>query len=212
MQVLVFGASGRTGRELVWRALDHDHDVTAFVRDPAKLGVAHARLRTIQGDVGDASAVNRAIADHDIIVSALGVGKPLRHDQVVIDGVGHIVKAMESSGGKRLLYLSTIAVSYGRDAVGPMMRFAAKYPLRHEVGNHDVKERLIRPSAVDWTIVHAPMLTNGPWTGRYRVGEDIEEKQFFPPRLSRADVAHAMVAELGAHAFSRKAMRVLPQA
>lgn len=212
MRVLVFGASGKTGREFVWRALDQDHDVTAFVRDPGKLGVTHPRLKTIQGNVGDAAAVAQAIAGQDVVVSALGVGKPLRHDQVVIDGVGHIVKAMESSGSQRLLYLSTIAVSFGRDAVGPMMRFAAKYPLRHEVGNHDIKERLIRPSAIDWTIVHAPMLTNGPWTGRYRAGETIEDKRFFPPMLSRADVAHAMVTELGAHAYPRKVMRLLPQA
>jgi putative NADH-flavin reductase len=209
MNILVFGASGKTGREIVSRSLGRGHHVTAFTRDPAKLGQAHERLRTVTGDVADAAAIHAAIPGHDIVVSALGVGRPLRHDQIVIDGVGHILRGMEKAAVARFVYLSTIAVSFGRDAVGAMMRFAARYPLRNEVGDHDIKERLIRPSALDWTI-HAPALTMGPYTGRYRVGDEITALQFLPALLSRADVAEAMVQEIDAHQFPRKAMRVLP--
>ena len=160
MNILVFGASGKTGREIVARSLARGHQVTAFTRTPSKLDPPRENLRVITGDVADAAAIHAVIPNHEVVVSALGVGKPLRHDQVVVDGVGHIVRGMEESGVARLLYLSTIAVSFGRDAVGPLMRFAARFPLRNEVGDHDIKERVIRPSALDWTIV--PPLPRSP--------------------------------------------------
>jgi putative NADH-flavin reductase len=49
MRILIFGATGRTGRELVSQALRRGHDVSAFVRNPGKLTVVDARLRVVQG-------------------------------------------------------------------------------------------------------------------------------------------------------------------
>jgi len=55
-RVRVFGATGGTGRHLVEQSLAQGHAVTAFVRDPAKLGTAHANLTVVQGDAMDALA------------------------------------------------------------------------------------------------------------------------------------------------------------
>jgi putative NADH-flavin reductase len=60
MNVLIFGASGRTGRELVQQALAQGHRVTAFVRDSTKLGIEHARLAIRQGDVTDYVSVQQS--------------------------------------------------------------------------------------------------------------------------------------------------------
>ncbi len=60
MRILIFGASGRTGRPLVEQALERGHEVTAFVRDPVRLALEHGRLRVVSGDVTDAVAVYRA--------------------------------------------------------------------------------------------------------------------------------------------------------
>ncbi|HZK48634.1 MAG TPA: NAD(P)H-binding protein, partial [Thermoleophilia bacterium] len=49
MKVVVFGATGRTGRLLVEGALARGHDVTAFVRAPNKLGALRDRVRVVQG-------------------------------------------------------------------------------------------------------------------------------------------------------------------
>ncbi|HET6463381.1 MAG TPA: NAD(P)H-binding protein, partial [Candidatus Krumholzibacteria bacterium] len=43
MRLLVFGGSGKTGREIVKQGLERGHDVTAFVRNPAKLSLSHER-------------------------------------------------------------------------------------------------------------------------------------------------------------------------
>src|SRR5678809_586612 len=59
-RVLIVGATGGTGRELVTQALERGYEVTAFVRDPAKLKIAHSRLKLAQGDVCDATSVEAA--------------------------------------------------------------------------------------------------------------------------------------------------------
>ena len=44
MRVLVVGATGGTGKQLVQQALDQGHDVTAFARDPRKVTLTHSRF------------------------------------------------------------------------------------------------------------------------------------------------------------------------
>jgi len=208
VRLVVFGASGATGRHLVSQGLEGGHHVTAFVRDPARLGVTHARLAVVKGDVGDAAAVARGVAGQEAVLSALGVGKPLQHDQTVVDGIGHIVRAMEASGVRRLVYLSTSGVRESSPRTGLLIRLAAAGPIRHEVGDHEIKESVVRSSALDWTIVRAPLLTNGRRTGQYRAGEEIAAR--WPlPMLSRADVAEFMLRQLDDAAFVGKAPSVM---
>src|SRR5262245_7621428 len=117
MRILVFGASGQTGCELLRQALERGHTVTAFARQPSKLE-AFQDIQIKQGNVSDASAVGAAIGDHDAVVSTLGARDPSKPDPAVVTGVGHIVQAMEQRGLRRLMYLSFIGVPESRSAVG----------------------------------------------------------------------------------------------
>jgi putative NADH-flavin reductase len=208
MNVLVFGASGKTGREVVRQALARGFNVAAFVRDTARLPLAHANLRLVTGQITDAKAVARAIEGHTCVISTLGVGLPLRHDPSVIEGVRTIARASEHASVERLLYLSFIGVSESRDAAGFLLKQLASTVLRHEVADHEVKEAAVAESFVDWTIVRAPKLTNGRLTASYRVGEDIQARSPLP-MMSRADVADFMLRQLSDQSFIRKAVRIL---
>jgi nucleoside-diphosphate-sugar epimerase len=73
MNVLVFGATGGTGRALVAQALEQGHTVTAFARDSAKVKTAHANLRVARGNILDFDSVEAAIKNQDAVLSALGV-------------------------------------------------------------------------------------------------------------------------------------------
>lgn len=209
MRMLVFGASGKTGREIVKLALEKGHEVTAFVRDPGKLMIAHTRLRAMRGDVGDRAAIEAAMPGHDVVFSALGVGKPLSPDPVVVEGIRGIVATMASMGPRRLVYLSFIGTRDSRDAAGPILRFASAVPLRHEVADHEKKEELVRGSGLDWTIVKPPKLRDGPARG-YQSGADIRTPTLFP-MMSRADVAAFMVSEAEQPAWPRMAVRMMPR-
>ena len=208
MRILIFGASGRTGRAVVQRALALQHAVTAFVRQPARLAERHPNLRIALGDVVDPAAVRDAVPHHDAVVSTLGVDVPLKHDPSVIDGIRHIVEAMRDEGVRRLIYQSFIGVTESRAAVGFVLRYIAPIPLREEIADHEAKESIIKASGLDWTIVRPPKLTDGALSSRYRIGEDI--RTWVPlPIMSRADVAEFIVRELEQPRYVRKAPRLL---
>ena len=195
MNVLVFGASGGTGREVVKQALDHGHSVRAFVRDPDKLEIKHAKLALIAGDVTEYASVERAVSGADAVASALGSGNSLGSDQALIDGVQNIVRAMEHAGVRRFVYLSMLGV----DGSGRQLGFVDRYIvlpllLRNVMKDHARKEALIQQSTLDWVIVRPPRLTNGPYTGRYRSGEDVRERTLLAS-ISRADAADFMVKQ-----------------
>ena len=208
MRLLVFGASGHTGRELVRQALACQHRVTAFARNPAKLGSPAPNMRIVRGNVADYAAVSAAVAGRDAVVSVLGVGTSLRHDPDVITGVRNIVGAMQEHQVRRLIYLSFIGVHESRASVGVILRFVAPIPLRHEIADHEVKEALVKASPLDWTIVRPPKLTDGPGTGHYRSGAHIAT--WAPlPLLARADVAHFILRELAHPQYIRQVPRLL---
>jgi putative NADH-flavin reductase len=209
MNVVVFGASGGTGREVVKQALARGHGVTAFGRHPEKVGITHPNLRGVRGDVAEPEAVAAAVAGQEAVVSTLGVGIPLKHDPAVIAGVRHILRAMEAASVRRLIYQSFIGVRESRAGAGLLLRYVAVIPLRHEIADHEVKEEMIKSSGMDWTIVRPPKLTDGGYTGAYRVGEGIVARSVFPT-LSRADVAAFMVGQLTDAASVRKALTILP--
>jgi putative NADH-flavin reductase len=208
MRLLIFGASGQTGHEVVRQALGQGHSVTAFVRTPGTMTIRDPSIRLLQGNVADSEAVGAAVPGHDAVISTLGVGTPLKHDPDVVSGVRNIIGAMDENRVPRLIYLSFIGVRESRDAVGVILRYIAPIPLRQEIADHEVKEALIKASPLDWTIIRPPKLTAGPRTARYRSGEDITT--WMPvPLLSRADVAHFILQELAEPKYVRKAPRLL---
>lgn len=208
MKLLIFGASGATGRHLVKLALDQDFSVTAFVRDPAKISIKHANLSIIQGNVMDLQAVDQAIMGQDIVISALGANKPYRFDPVVVEGMANIIRSMEANGVLRLIYLSTVAAGEGRRDAGFLIRVIAPKLLRTEIAGHQKREQMIRSSRLNWTIVQAPMLTNGPPQKNYRTGEQLKSGRF-ANAISRADVADFMIGQTRDPHFNGKTARIM---
>lgn len=195
MNVLVFGASGGTGRELVKLALSQRHRVTAFVRDPHRFEITHANLTVTAGDVVDSARVEQAVRGQDAVMSALGSSRSLKRHPALADGVRNIVKAMEDDGVRRLVYLSILGVSDSGRQLGWLDRYVVvPLVLRNVVTDHAIEEGIITPSSLDWVIVRPPRLTDGPKTGRYRGGEGIKTG-WMTASVSRADVADFMLRQ-----------------
>lgn len=196
MNVLVFGATGATGREVVEQALDRGHSVRAFVRNPDKFRISHARLALAVGEVTERASVEQAVGGTDAVISALGSGNSLGPDPALVDGVRNIIQAMDRAGVRRLVYLSMLGVGGTGWQLGLIDRYLVlPLLLRNVMNDHASKEEFIRRSALDWTIVRPPRLTNGSFTGEYRCGEDVREKSLLAS-ISRADVADFMVKQL----------------
>ena len=209
MNVLVFGASGATGREVVKQALERGHSVGAFVRDPAKFEIKHANLSLMVGDVAEYASVERAVSGRDAVASALGSGNSLRSDPPLIDGVQHIIRAMDHAGVRRFVYLSMLGVGDSGKQLGLVDRYIVlPLLLRNVLADHARKEEFIKRSGLDWVIVRPPRLTNGPYTGNYRSGEDVRERRL-SASISRADVAEFIVEQLADERYVHRTPAVL---
>jgi putative NADH-flavin reductase len=112
MKLVIFGATGGTGRQLVEQALAEGHQVTAFARRPAALQVRHDRLRIAAGDVSDAARVESAIEGQDAVLSALGATKK---QAICADGMANILAAMRRAGVRRVIVLSAFGASDSHD-------------------------------------------------------------------------------------------------
>src|ERR1700704_1255292 len=106
MDVVIFGATGLTGRLLTEQAFANGHVVTAFVRDPSRLKTPDGSVRVLQGDVLDAASVDRAVADQNAVFVALGTATRRGVPEVLLQGIRHILDAMESHGVGRIIVLS----------------------------------------------------------------------------------------------------------
>jgi putative NADH-flavin reductase len=203
MQLVVFGASGGTGRELVKQALGHGHTVRAFVRNPDKFKLVHPRLEVVQGDISDAKAVTAAVKGQDAVLSALGVNNR-KPNTVLSDGVRNLLDAMRKQKVKRLVFVSSLGVGDSKGRLGPLYNWVLLPTLlKHVFADKEAAEELIRNTKLDWTIVRPGGLTHKPLTGKYRAGADATKRKLFP-RVSRADVADFMLNLLERNQYVRE--------
>ena len=207
MDIIIFGASGRTGFELVRQALFQGHRVTAFVRKQGRLQTLNdENLQIIEGDLNDAEQLRVAMRGKQAVISALGVSRTLHHDPEVVKGIAAIVQAMKAEKINRLIYLS---VFLANAKPGQFSFFAEKILRRiihKEVDDHEAKEKMVCGAGA-YTIVRATRLTDHPFTGQYRHGEAIAIRNFLPA-VARADVAHFMLQQLGDGTYVNKTVFV----
>ncbi|SHN01948.1 NAD(P)-dependent oxidoreductase [Actinacidiphila paucisporea] len=205
MRIAVFGSTGATGRQVVAQALAAGHEVTAFVRDPAKAPPARDGLRIAVGQVtSDQAAVTAAVSGADAVVSALGTERNLqglRSPTVMAQATPRIVRAMEEAEVGRLVWLSGLGVGDTMAQVPALPRLAYRV-LGRVYADKAAGEQLLRRSSLDWTLVYPVMLTNGARTGRYRHGERLELRGV--PTVSRADVADFVLGRVTAGDYLRK--------
>lgn len=197
MRITVIGASGRTGRLLVEQALGHGHEVTAFVRDAARLPITHERLTVVVGDARDPAALASAIDGRDAVVSVLGARKR-EAASIYADGTANLVRVMSARGVRRLVVASAAGLGGHIGELPLPYRALLMLPrLRRDYAAMELMEGEVMLSDLDWTLVRAAALSNRPQAGHYRVvdGPVVPKGS----RIGRADLAALLlkVAETG---------------
>lgn len=208
MNLLIIGATGGTGRELVKQALEQGHNVTAFARKPAKVKVHHPNLTVVEGDVLDYASVENAARGKQVVLSALGHKKWFIKTSILSDGTKNIITAMKKLGVKRFICETSLGVgdSWGRLGLYYTL-FVIPFITYFYFKDKKLQERYIRESSLDWTIVRPGQLTNGRKRGVYRHGPDIGN-YILTLRISRADVADFMLKQLADNAYLHKTVGV----
>lgn len=199
LRVLVIGGTSGIGLETTRLALARGHQVIVMSRRGRIEPALTPAPTIVPGDVRDASAVARAMHDVDAVV--LTVSAPLGRDLVTVfsDGVRNVLSARPA----RLLFVSGIGAGdsrghggFGYDRVMQPLMLAENY------ADKDRAEALLHASAVDWTIVRPGFLTDEPASGQYRIVADLNAVR--SGALSRADVAHYLIAAIEGRLDSRR--------
>lgn len=190
MKLAIFGATGRTGLEVVRLALARGHEVSAFVRNSHKLGDLKGKVEVVQGDIMSVDDVVKAIRGCDAVISAIGPTKDTQPGfqpqaiQAIIDG-------MQQGGIKRLITMTGAGVRAPEDspklidkAIVGLMKVVAKKALSDGAEHAEI----VMASDLDWTIVRAPMLKDGPVKSAYAVGMVGDNK--LGVSINRADIAN----------------------
>jgi putative NADH-flavin reductase len=209
MKIVIFGAAGGTGRDVVEQALAQGHEVTAFDRNPSALTIKPPMLTLVQGDIFDADQVEAAVVGQDAAVCVLGVG-PQVMKPVCSIGTKNIIDAMQKRGVKLFICQSAFAVA-ALDGewqevpwMVPILPFFPK--VKAMFADKIRQEQFVQQSNLDWVIVRPAQLTNGPKTGRYKAG--IPHIIGPKAKISRADVADFILKQLGDKTYQHQVPRL----
>jgi hypothetical protein len=208
MNIIIFGASGRTGSLLVDKALQQNHNVTAFVRRSSRSIEYHPNLEIVEGSLKDKNFIRKVIKGNQAILSTLGVSKTLHHDPEVIEGISNIVEAAAAENMPRFIYESVFLVGSMPHEFSFFTQKILRRIIRKEVEDHQVKEDLIRNGINNYTIVRPVRLTDIPFTGKIAHGTSITSNEFLPS-IGRADVAHFMLQQLKDTTYLNQSVRVM---
>lgn len=199
LKLLLLGANGRTGREVLGRALSAGVTVTALVRAADRLAdVRHERLEVRVGSPCDRKVLEQLLPGHDVVVSVLGPRWPSKAATAIYpDSAAAIVEAMQRSEVNRLLVTSS-ALLFLDDS---FFASALRWLVPCVVNGAQRMEGRIRSSSLDWTIARTSFLTNDSATD-YRLGEGVLPEG--GGAVSRAAVARFLLTEANQPKHSRK--------
>jgi len=202
MKILVLGATGRVGSQIVEMALKDHHEVTTFVRDPLKLQLDNKHLHIFQGNVLNKKDLEQAMVNVDVVVSALNTDG----NDTLSASISFILEAMEQHNIKRIITIGTAGILQSR-VTPTILRYQSTESKQKSTFAAQEHQRLfeqLQVSNVDWTIVCPTYLPDGAITGTYRV-----ECNFLPEggaQISVGDTADFAYKQIFSEEFMK--MRV----
>jgi putative NADH-flavin reductase len=195
-KIIVFGATGGTGKQVVAQALQAGHEVSVVIRNPDAFTIQHKNLEMIKGNVFETITFSNTLKGKDSVISCLGV-QHKKPTKVYSEGIKNIMQAMQKENISRIICLSAGAVIVPPNS-SLLLKFITKNVLqrlfRHMYADMLLMEEILRKTDLNWTGVRPPWLRNTQETGKYRIA--IHEHLSNPSKISRADLAHFIVKHL----------------
>jgi uncharacterized protein len=170
MNILILGATGRVGSQIVTYALHDRHHVTVLVRTPEKIQIHSENLTIIQGNVLNKADIVRAMHGIDVVISALNTDGT----NTLSESMPLIIKAMENEGIQRIITIGTAGILQSR-TTPTVLRYQSTESKRKSTRAAEEHHRvydMLKQSALDWTIVCPTYLPIGERVGKYRIERD----------------------------------------
>ncbi len=211
MHFLVFGATGGTGRQFVLQALQNGHEVTACVRDPARLDISHEKLAVVQGDMLDSDSLNAVFCDAAFDAVFLSVGVYHRKPKTLVsEGSKNIFAAMQAADINRVGVVTSLGCGDSAGQGSFIARLFQRLSLPEVIADKERQEQALMASDLEWTIVRPPRLLS-----KDVVRDDLVVWQGATPAepgltwaCNRANVADLLLKSLEQGAHIREALTV----
>jgi putative NADH-flavin reductase len=206
MRLVVLGATGGTGLELVRQAMERGHSVSAFVRSPEKLNGFRDRITVRQGNLLDSAELEKTIQGHDAVLSGFGPRLPVsQSDRHLLQRFATALTSAMSRAAVNRVIVESVAFLF-KNSIVPPAYLLGRLLFPGIVADASEMERIFYQSALDWTMVRPPELTDKPYTGKYRVRQGHLPRFGF--KVSRADVADYMIRAAENHSSIRRIVGV----
>jgi putative NADH-flavin reductase len=201
VKVLIIGATGATGKILMSEGLAQGYEVTALARNPSAVAQEDHRLRVLEGNALDPSSVEAAVAGQDAVLAVLGT-RSSRPTTLFSESTHNLIGAMDKHGVRRLVCITGVGVGDSKGHVGFLYdRIIRPFVVKNVYEDKERQEEEIKRSDLDWVIVRPAQLTDGPAKGKYRI---FLGGSYTAKKISRADVASFMLAQLGEDTYVHK--------
>ena len=194
MKLIVFGATGQVGLQLLKQALWKGDAVKAFGRNVFDLEVNNEHLEIIKGALFDEGEVYNALKDCDAVLSSIG-GSFDGSDKTRSLGMKNILAQMKKANVKRIVALGGMGILNADE--DHLLLDTEDYPKEFiPVGNeHRKAYDYLKASGLEWTFVCSPDIINDGPTGKYITSKD------YPPepnlnQINAGDLAQFMLNEL----------------
>ena len=186
MRILVVGAAGKTGRNIVQQAVARDHTVTGVAHRTPRLSLPRV-IRLFVGDSRDPALLDEAVSGQDAVVDTIGTRRPFRATTLETDTAHALLAAMERHEVRRIAAVSSLGVGDSLCHVNWVFRVLIPLFFRGVMPDKEGMEAALRASDREWLIVRPSGLTDRPATQRVRVLSPSSSEHGF--QISRADVA-----------------------
>ncbi|CAG8494663.1 uncharacterized protein OCT59_017309 [Rhizophagus irregularis] len=197
--LLVLGATGDLGFQVMSQALEASYHVTILIRNDKNLPFESHHLRNpnlviITGSVLSREDMNKAVEGQDAIINCLGPRALWTSDiDICSRSQRIIIESMKFYGVKRIIVVTSQGISGNDKQVGRIQSFFGFNFTGKVISDKELQERYIKENSdfLDWTIIRPGKLYNGELTGHYKLNEN-----FALMKISRANVAHFILKEL----------------
>jgi putative NADH-flavin reductase len=208
MKIVIFGASGFSGRAILKEALAQNHQVTILVRSNVGVAFRDKNLKVVEGNVLDKEIVNQILHDQDAVIQCLGVGgkgdgKPTTF---ISDATKIIVEEMEKNKVKKLIAMSNVGAG-NSIAFQPwifnkiILPYFMKW-LKVIIDDKNKMEPIIMNSRLDWTIVRCPNIVDKPMKGNCKATLDGKGLKL---SVTLGDMASFMINQITDNTFLKQA-------
>ena len=171
--IALFGATARSGREIIRQGLERGHTIKGFARTPSKLGIEHDNLTLFQGDIYERDTIDPVLEGHEVVVSMIGVPAPEDPaaeigpvDIYTVMGE-HLISAMKEKGNTRLIMASSTGVEHRVDNDSPRpppgdLSQRWKWLARYLYNDMWEMEEMIANSGLDYMLLRPGFMVEEP--------------------------------------------------